>query len=168
MYLFILVYTYYHTDPTVTVTINEVSGNHGESVTLTCSASGVDLNGATYSFYNGGTVLADQISSNTQSVLAELFNAGGEYYCEVTVSPVYLDVSGSLTVRSINNGSVSVTSKFKVHCNHTVHKSIAVLLTLSVCVDVLTLVPLYYLQYHPLLLLQSLIQREVLTTLDNS
>ena len=135
MYLFILVYTYYHTDPTVTVTINDAFGNHGESVTLSCDASGIDLTGATYSFYNGETVLADQLSSSTQSVLAELVNVGGDYYCEVTVSPVYLDVSGSLTVRSSNNGSVSVTSKFKVHCNHTVHKSIAVLLTLSVCVD---------------------------------
>ena len=111
MYLFILVCTYYHTDPTVTVTINDVDGNHGDTATLACTASGVDLNGATYSFYNGETVLADQISSNTQSVLAELVNAGGDYYCEVTVSPVYLDVSGPLTVRSSSNGAVSVTSK---------------------------------------------------------
>ena len=135
MYLFILVYTYYHTDPTVTVTINDASGNHGESVTLTCSASGVDLTGATYSFYDGDKLLAGSSSSDTHLLTAVLDTAGGYYYCEVTVSPVYLDVSGSLTVRSSNNGAVSVTSKFKVHCKHTVHKSIAVLLTLSVCVD---------------------------------
>ena len=131
MYLFILVYTYYHTDPTVTVNIDDASGNHGESITLSCSASGVDLNGATYSFYDGDKlILAGPSSLNTHSLTAILDTAGGDYYCEVTVSPVYLDVSGPLTVRSIDNGAVSVTSKFKVHCNHTIHKSIAVLLTL--------------------------------------
>lgn len=100
----------YCADPTITVTISDASGNHGDMVTLTCSVSGIDLTGATYSFYKGDTLLAGP-DTDSHSLPAVLANAGGDYYCEVTVSPQYLDVSGPLTVRSSNNGSLSVTSE---------------------------------------------------------
>ena len=84
-------------------------------VTLTCSVSGIDLTGATYSFFDGDKSLAGPGSSNTYSLIADLATAGGDYYCELTVNPEYLDVSGPITVRSTNIGSVSVTSKYTVH-----------------------------------------------------
>ena len=98
------------------MTINDPSGNHGDMVTLTCTASGIDPTGATYSFFDGDKQLAGPVFSNTYSLIADLATAGGDYYCEVTVSPEYLDVSGPLTVRSNNIGSVSVTSKYTVYC----------------------------------------------------
>ena len=102
----------HHTAPAVTVTVNNTANAvAGMSHTLSCSVTGVDLQGATISYVwqlNGVNIL-QATSSMLDIALVQVADAGSVYTCQVIVT-----ASNGAIFGSSGSGILMVSSKLSL------------------------------------------------------
>ena len=129
--IIVIIVVSFSTVPTPSVTVTEPSDqiNGGDSLILQCKAKISDSHAATvdtpfnYTWKNSGEVVSSAIAgdSNTLNIMSVTTSTGGNYSCEVFVTPkefVSSNGTGMATVEVVVQGRIKIFC-IHMHAHHT-------------------------------------------------